>query len=282
MKMNPSPEMVYKEGDQLVVFSEENDTSSLVEMPELPEVQLMPTDAREEKKPGKVVILGYNETLPTILHELPEDVTDVMICSAKCDRDALREKLSDRPTMEISFFDGDYTKNRTLLKLAEMASHMVVLSDHTMDEEKADMQNIFTLLNLRDFKVRYGFEYNITMEMRREHNQRLVVADDNTDYVVSSNMSSLFLAQLAESPELTNVFREILSNEGSEFYLKTADLLQCAGDHTTAEIRKIALAQGYLVLGYMRNNSFACTFNPPLKETISLAPEDSLIVVGEM
>ena len=119
------------------------------------------------------------------------------------------------------------------------------------------------------------------MEMRREHNQRLVVSDDNTDFVVSSNMSALFLAQLAESPELTGVFSEILSNEGSEFYLKTAGFLQCAGERSVAEIRKIALAQGYIVLGYMKNNSFECTFNPPLKETITLDDDDSIIVVGE-
>ena len=183
--------------------------------------------------------------------------------------------------MQISFYDGDYTKNATLLELARIASHVVVLSDHNMDEEKADTQSIFVLLNLRDFKARFGFKYNITVEMRREHNQRLVESDDNTDYVVSSNMSALFLAQLAASPELTGAFREILSNEGSEFYLKTAGFLQCAGERSVAEIRNIALAQGYLVLGYMRAGTFECTFNPPLKEVLKLDRDDSIIVLGE-
>ena len=183
--------------------------------------------------------------------------------------------------MKVDFYDGDYTKNSVLLKRARMADHVVVLSDHSMDEEKADTQSIFVLLNLRDFKARYGFKYNITVEMRREHNQRLVASDDNTDYVVSSNMSALFLAQLAESPELTGAFNEILSNEGCEFYLKTAGFLQCDGERSIAEIRSIALAQGYLVLGYMKAGTFQCTFNPPLNEVPVLDKADSIIVLGE-
>ena len=278
--MNPAPDTVIQEGDRLLVFSEENDTSYLVEAPELSDVDLNKTVDACEKDPGKVVILGYNETVNTILHELPDNANDVLI-AGKCDKEAVRAAAADREGMELSFFDGDYTKNATLYKLAKMASHVVVLSDHSMDEEAADTQSIFVLLNLRDFKVRCGFKYNITVEMRREHNQRLVVSDDNTDYVVSSNMSALFLAQLAASPELTDAFREILSNEGSEFYLKTAGMLRCSGENNVAQIRRIALAQGYLVLGYMKAGSFECVFNPPLKEVIILEDDDSLIVVGE-
>ena len=234
----------------------------------------------EEKEPGRVVILGYNETVGTILRELPEDVTEVLI-AGRCDKDAVRASVADKEGMDISFYDGDYTRNSTLFKLAQMAAHIVVLSDHGIDEEKADTQSIFLLLNLRDFKARFGLKYNITVEMRREHNQRLVVSDDNTDYVVSSNMAALFLAQLAQSPELTGAFREILSNEGSEFYLKQAGALQCAGERSVAEIRSIALAQGYIVLGYMKGGSFECTFNPPLNEVITLDEADSIIVLGE-
>ena len=278
--MNPGPQEVCRVDDKLLIFSEEDDTSSLVSMPDLPKLDLKPSDQFEDNSAGKVVILGYNETIGTVLRELPEDVSDVLI-AGKCNKDVVLASVADREDMKVDFYDGDYTKNSVLLKLARMADHVVVLSDHSMDEEKADTQSIFVLLNLRDFKARYGFKYNITVEMRREHNQRLVASDDNTDYVVSSNMSALFLAQLAESPELTGAFNEILSNEGCEFYLKTAGFLQCDGERSMAEIRSIALAQGYLVLGYMKAGTFQCTFNPPLNEVPVLDKADSIIVLGE-
>ena len=278
--MNPGPQEVCRVDDKLLIFSEEDDTSSLVSMPDLPKLDLKPSDQFEDNSAGKVVILGYNETIGTVLRELPEDVSDVLI-AGKCNKDVVLASVADREDMKVDFYDGDFTKNSVLLKLARMADHVVVLSDHSMDEEKADTQSIFVLLNLRDFKARYGFKYNITVEMRREHNQRLVASDDNTDYVVSSNMSALFLAQLAESPELTGAFNEILSNEGCEFYLKTAGFLQCDGERSMAEIRSIALAQGYLVLGYMKAGTFQCTFNPPLNEVPVLDKADSIIVLGE-
>ncbi|MBR7187677.1 MAG: hypothetical protein IKD53_03890 [Clostridia bacterium] len=55
------------------------------------------------------------------------------------------------------------------------------------------------------------------------------MSDDRTDFVVTSSMSSLFLAQLAESPELIEVFQEILSNKGNELYLKSAEKLEMVG-----------------------------------------------------
>ena len=278
--MNPDPQEVFRSGDKLLVFSLEDDTSSLGPMPELPAPELKPADQFKDNSAGRVVILGYNETIGTVLRELPEDVSDVLI-AGKCNKEVVLASVADREDMKVDFFDGDFTKNSVLLKLAKMADHIVVLSDHSMDEEKADTQSIFVLLNLRDFKARYGLKYNITVEMRREHNQRLVASDDNTDYVVSSNMSALFLAQLAESPELTGAFNEILSNEGCEFYLKTAGRLQVAGEHTVAEIRSIALAQRYLVLGFMRNGSFDCSFNPPVNATLVLDEADSIVVLGE-
>ena len=107
-----------------------------------------------------------------------------------------------------------------------MAKHIVVLNDHDKDPEEADMESIFLLLNLRDIRKRFNLDFNITVEMQQEHNQKLVSRGDHTDFLVVSNMSSLILAQLAESPELIDVFREILSNEGNELYLKNVGLLR--------------------------------------------------------
>ncbi len=279
--LNPGLDEVIRESDHLVVFSEESDSSVVIPKSKIPEISLDPSTASTRSSAGKVVILGCNETISTILHELPEDVHDALI-AGNCDKAAIRAALSDRPGLSISFFDGDYTKSATLTLIAKQADHIVVLSDHTIDEEKADMQSTFLLLNLRDIKNRFGLNYNITVEMRREHNQSLVVSDDNTDYVVSSNMSALFLAQLAESPELTGAFREILSNSGNELYLKKSVELQCSGEHSISELRKLTLLQGYILLGYMRANTFKCTFNPPLNDTVDLTAEDSVIVLGEM
>jgi hypothetical protein len=139
---------------------------------------------------------------------------------------------------------------------------------------------IFLLLNLRDIRIRYHLRYNITAEMRIEKNQSLVVSDDHTDFVVASNMASLFLAQLAESPQLSGAFEEILSNEGNELFMKQASHINCAGTYTVSELRQIAFRQGYIFLGYL-STDFEYVFNPSLNETLNINNRDSIIVFGE-
>ncbi len=93
-------------------------------------------------------------------------------------------------------------------------------------------------------------------------------------------MSSLCLAQLAESPELVDVFREILSNEGNELYLKRAAQLGLTGTQTVRRLRERALAYRYSLLGYLRDGGES-VFNPPLDAEVTLGDADMLIILGE-
>ena len=160
-----------------------------------------------------------------------------------------------------------------------MAEHIVILNDHDKDPEEADMEAIFLLMNLRDIRKRYDLDFNITVEMQKEHNQKLVAYGDHTDFLVSSSMSALILAQLAESPELINVFREILSNEGNEIYLKNVGQLQLKGEYSVRSLRAMLLEQGYILLGYLDADKTS-RFNLPLDSMIAVDPNDNLIVLG--
>ncbi len=166
-----------------------------------------------------------------------------------------------------------------LSELAETAGHVVILNDHAKDPESADMEAIFMLLNLRDIRARRELDYNITVELRKENNHKLVGSGDHTDFLVSSSMSSMILAQIAECPELIEVYREILTNNGNELYLKNVGSLDLEGTHTVRSLRGIMLKHGYVMLGYLdaAKNS---RYNPPIDETVTLGKEDDLIVLG--
>ena len=92
-------------------------------------------------------------------------------------------------------------------------------------------------------------------------------------------MSALILAQLAESPELISVFKEILSNEGNELYLKNVGELRLEGAYTVRSLRYMLLEQGYILLGYLDANKNS-RFNLPLEGIITANPDDYLIVLG--
>ena len=283
--LNPGPDECVQSGDRLLVFSEEEDSAvlreSYISLRELPRTE-EDGEAAPEKDKG-TVILGYNSSLHVILRELPENVDHVYLAGIPQTR-GVRERLQRTVAprgLAIEFLDNEegFRSEEALLELARLGRHIVVLNDHGKDEEAADLETIFLILHLRDLRTRYGLRFNITAEMRTEHNQNLVASEDHTDFVVASSMSSLFLAQLAESPELIDVFREILSNEGNELYLKEVERYHLEGAYTVRELRELMLRHGYIFLGYV-NEEKDSLFNLPLEETVELRAGDALIVLG--
>ena len=279
--LNPEPGLKLCVDDRILVFSEESDSARLTEAPIEagggPDV-IVP----EVEESTDTVIIGHNETLPTILFELPENVSHVYLVDQRTTEQerGVLERIAEKRGITLTYYEGDPRAEQVLLELANMAGHIVILSDHDRDDEEADMEAMFLLLNLRDIRKRYGLEFNITVEMQKEHNQKLVGRGDHTDFLVSSSMSSLILAQLAESPELIDVFREILSNAGNELYLKPVSSMRLEGRRTVRELRRIMLKQGFIFLGRLDAEKYSW-FNQPLDEELELTKEDNLIVLGE-
>ena len=283
MQLNPPSDYRFKEGDRVLVFSEEDDSAKLEEalQDDVFESEIHLSAALPEGQTDAVII-GYNEMLKSILRELPGNVSRVYLAGAelKEKQQAALEKIASRRGLILNYCEGDLQEEEFLTDLANMAAHIVILNDHTKEEEEADMETIFRLLHLRDIRTRFGLQFNITVEMQKEHNQYLVGRGDHTDFLVTSSMSSLFLAQLAESPELFDVFREILSNAGSELYLKQAKEFGLDGTYSIREIRRVVLRYGYLLLGLMGTDKHS-RYNLPLEEMIELAADDEIIVLGE-
>ena len=279
MRLNPSADTVIRPEDQLLVFSEDRDSIRLTDG--AADAARAAAAAREEADTS-ALILGHNASLPVILRELPENVRRVLL-AGKRGGEADQAKLAEvaaRRGLRVEYSDAELAEEGALEALAKDAEHVVILNDHEKEEEEADMEAIYLLLNLRDIRARLGARFNITTEMRRERNQDLVEDNDRTDFVVASSMSSMILAQLSESPELLGAFREILSNEGNEIFLKKASQLGIRGRLTVRSLRKIAAEQGYVLLGTMDAERESC-FNPPLDTEVDAGEETTLIVLGE-
>lgn len=280
--LNPDADMRLERGDRLLVFCEESDSARLLPAPTLPPIEPLPP-YQNTLSSGRLVIIGCNEFLPTILFELSEDVSSVTLADVREDfRDAALQAASRRKTkLSVTFFEKSTAELSTLEELAKAADHIVLLSDRSRSDDEADMHSIFNIMTLRDIRDRFDLHFNITAEMRLEINQNLLIPDTHTEFILSSNMSALFLAQLSESPELIKVFDELLTNEGNEVYLKTAKELHCEGAWTGMELRRRLLPQHYVMIGYMDAESWQCSFDFTLEDSVTLKPDDKLIVIGE-
>ena len=279
--LKPPADCRLLKSDKLLVFSEERDSVKL-EDPVSGQLTVPEALSDNAHKSTNTVIIGHNEALPVIIKELPENVSQVYLAGQNTSaemQDEL-ERLASERELRLDYYQGDLGSEKGLTELAGMAKHIVILNDHEQEPEEADTETIFLLLNLREIRKRFGLKFNITVEMQNEHDQMLVSRGDHTDFLVSSSMSALILAQLSENPELIDAFKEILSNDGNELLLKKVEKMHLEGTYTVRELRLSMLKQGYILLGDMDSEKHS-TFNRSLDDKVTLTSEDKLIVLGE-
>lgn len=287
-RLNPEPGYTVEAGDKLLVFCEDPDALTLENACD---VQPHPKAAGAQgHSADTILILGVNEEISTVLQELPEDTRLVRIAGA--DEEAqkeIRECIVDMQKAGHSGLTVEFVRDTvpkhldSLEAIINDAAHIVLLNDHEKDADEADTENIIRILNLRTIREEKGLRFNITAELRRELSQKLADSGDSTDFVVASNMISLFLSQLADRPNLEPVLAELLSNRGNEIYLKTALQLQLPEELTVREARMLALENGYIMIGYMDAEGGASepVFNPPLDRALRPGSDDLFIVIGE-
>ena len=279
--LNPAGDEILRAGDGLIYYADEKDAIRFEDGGSIE--KSMPMNVQTSVQPEKVAVIGYNEVLDTIIRELPEDVSEVILADiSEEEEEKIRQMVPD--DRKLSFCHDDMTDEKELQKLTEHVRHVVVLSRHDIEEDEADLEAMILILKLRDIKKRLGYAFTLTAEMRRERNRKLLLTGDEIDFIVASDMASLVVAQIAESPELTGVFKDLLSNTGSEMYLKRAEAFGLSGRAVSVRLlRETVLSSGYVFLGWVRheNGTHQAAVNPALNETITFDGDDEIIVIGE-
>ena len=278
--LNPQEDFRIAEGDSVLVFSENAGEIRLTEngVPD----ETVPTAEINKDTPTEAAIIGRGGKLKVILRELPENVTSVTLVGDREITDGERNELNGiagERGLALEYMSGNPGEPGVMLEVAKKFSHIVLLGDSETPGDEADMETMMLLLNFRDIRDRFGLRFNLTVEMRNESSQILAGAGDNTDFLVNTSMSSLILAQLAENPELTGFFTEILSNTGNEIYLKNAGSAGLCGNHSVAGLRKALLNAGYILLGYVDANRRSAFLQSP-GDSVTLCDGDDLIVIG--
>ena len=311
--LNPEPKTRIKKDDKLILLQEDNGefekylTSIVAE-----EAPKEITHHNEEKVYKKTVIFGYSTKIPTIINEsrsyLSEDSEFIIVWD---DDDGINQTVltaKDKKKQETikkineiknngAKIKGPYFKD--LYKGKEYAKFLsskgvgcvLILSDYSIDPEVNDANVLGMLLRVREFKESNHKEYSITTEMVKSENKELAVVKENSDYIVSEDITNKIITQISENADLHMVFDELLKKEGAEIYMhKFGDYLSdYLVDKTELdklmldykEMFKIAAKKGHTLIGYRDDDTKECHINPPKNEPIPYNKENSFIVLGE-
>lgn len=293
-QLNPAPGEVIVPGDRIVVLSEDAGRIRIGDRPAEVERDAILAAAVAEGAPERTLLLGWNARGPLVVRELEQYVapgSEVVVVSAL-----------PRVTEEVAELEGLVnihaqglvadTTSRAVLDRLDVASfaHVVVLCESDdRPTDVADGRTVVTLLHLRDIGARRGRPFSIVSEMLDVRNRELAEVAQADDFIVSAKVLSSLLAQIAETPDLADVFRDLFDADGAELYVREAAAYVAPGREVTfATVQAAAQARNEVAVGYRIAASaldpaaaYGVVLNPPRDVRRAFAPGDRIVVLAE-
>ena len=296
LQLSPPMESRIESGDQVFALAADDDTIRLSGSSLTPVDETIVRSSRESvsPKPEKCLILGWNRSGTTIVHELDNYVPPGSQVTVVADvyniEKQIRAQGGKLKNQKLVVMEGETTDRDLLNELhVEEYDHVIVLAYSTLDPQEADAKTLVTLLHLRDMAEKDETPFSIVSEMLDLRNRELAQATKVDDFVVSEHLVSLMMSQLSENSELFNVFTDIFDPEGAEIYLKPI------GDYVTTgqsinfyTVIEAARRRGETAIGYRieaessdSKKSYGVHTNPKKSEKASYKPGDKVIVIAE-
>jgi ion channel POLLUX/CASTOR len=293
IRLNPPAETEISAGDEIILIAEDDSAIELSgdRAPEIDAGAIHKAPPREQA-PERTLLLGWNDRAPKIVSELDHYVhpgSEVTVVTPGGPISSTHfEGLKNQ---EISARVGDITDRRVLDGLGVASyDHVIVLGDPDgTDPNATDSKTLVTLLHLREIAERSGQGFSIVSEMLDVRNRELAEVTGADDFIVSDHLASLMMCQVSENRELSTVFEDLISAEGSELYLKPATDYVKAGVplnfHTAVEA---ARRRGEIAVGYRlrsettdADSSYGVYLNPAKSRRVTFGEQDKLIVLAE-
>ena len=170
------------------------------------------------------------------------------------------------------------------------SAHILVLAyrDH-LDDEAADAKTLVTLLLLREIAETQDLDLSIVSEMLDDRNRKLAEVTKTDDFIVSDNLMSLMMSQIAENPSLSELYNGLFAADGAEVYLRPAEWYVTLG--TPVDFYSVAAGaakRGETAIGYRDatpvgagDGQASIRINPPKTESFTFGPGDRIIVFAE-
>jgi hypothetical protein len=299
--INPPMDTIIKTNDKVIAISADDDKVVVSGRTEIDIIEnamalSLPKEGRyNHKNQDKVLILGFNENAETIIRELDNYVAKGSLVTLSADFQGNKADLEDKcfknlKNINLECFEADINNRQVLDNLTEKNySHIVILSYHNLDLQKADAKTLITLLHLRDISRKKNISFSLISEMQDIKNRALAEIAQVNDFIVSNRLLSLLMTQISENKSLNLVFADLFNSEGSEIYLKEAakyvNITESVNYCTVVEAaaRHGEVAIGYKILKKEKSaeENYGIHVNPSKSEMISFSANDSIIVIAE-
>ncbi|XP_058091286.1 ion channel POLLUX-like isoform X2 [Magnolia sinica] len=270
--INPDDDYVLKEGDEILVIAEDDDTYAPGLLPEVLEAFLAP---------GSELWM---------FNEVPEKEREKRLIDGGLE-------LLGLANIRLVHREGNTVIRRHLESLPlETFDSILILADESLEDSvvHSDSRSLATLLLIRDIQSKRlpykeaktstprhaGFSHSswiremqqasdksiIISEILDSRTRNLVSVSRISDYVLSNELVSMALAMVAEDKQINRVLEELFAEEGNEMCIRPAEFyLYDQEELCFYDIMVRARQRREIVIGYRLANAEGAIINPALK-----------------
>jgi Trk K+ transport system NAD-binding subunit len=293
--LNPDMNYIIKKEDQLIIIAQDDSKINRLLIPkEILPVNFIP-DAKKEKELETTLILGWNDKGKKIIEELDHYVIKGSSVSILGEVDDIKDSLTllseELQNITLYFQHGNINDRNTLDELRiDSFNHIIVLSYMNKGSiQISDAITLICLVHLRDISEKAGKDFSVVSEMLDVQNRELAEVAKADDFIVSDNLLSLLMTQIAENKDLEMVYENLFSDEGAEIYLNPVEeYLDLSKPVDFYQVIESASNQGHTAIGFrslqpeiVNNGKFGIVLNPIKSNQIKFEQGDFLIVLAE-
>ncbi|KAI3936888.1 hypothetical protein MKW92_027098 [Papaver armeniacum] len=270
--LNPDDDYVLKEGDEILVIAEDDDTYSPGPIPEVLEA-----------------LLAQGSEL-WMFNEVPIEERERKLVDGGLD-------ISGLANLTLVHRHGNAVIRRHLESLPlETFDSILILADESLEDSivHSDSRSLATLLLIRDIQSKrlpykeakssslrhVGFSHSswiremqqasdksiIISEILDSRTRNLVSVSRISDYVLSNEFVSMALAMVAEDKQINRVLEELFAEEGSEMCIRPAEFyLYDQEELCFYDIMRRGQQRQEIVVGYRLSTADRAVINPQQK-----------------
>ncbi|MCB2224591.1 MAG: hypothetical protein KQH83_10535 [Actinobacteria bacterium] len=295
LAVNPPQDRVLRASDRLLVVAEDDSTITFSDHPVAEPSRPARVTERLAREQERYLLVGRTPKSPLVLSELskyvlPGSSVDVVPRMHPDGGAPAGIPAAGAGGLVVSTMDVDPLLPETWTSIEPSSYHAIVLlsegDEHRLPDQ-IDAETILILLLIRRALEERGAPgTTVITELVESENQPLAASTGVNDFVISSRLVSMLLAQMSEEPSMHDVYEQLLQEEGSEIYLKPASLYleELPAEVPFADLIGLAAGRGEVCIGVRTGrpgDPGGVLLAPPKTDLIAVGPGDSLVVLAE-
>lgn len=274
----PPMDHVIEEGDSLFVIAEDDSAISFTGIPEIEPAPPAGGLAAVGPEEGKLLVIGWSDLGGRIVSEL-----DGMLAPGATLRIVVDPEVIDPAAVAVpaTTHDVEVGADTGVANLDVQGYDQIFVLGYRghLPPPDADARTLLTIITLNRALAGLEKRPRVVAEVLESRTVPIAATAGIDDFVVSDDLASLLMAQLAENPRLAAVFGHLFGSAGPTIAMQPSRRYVADGAYAWGPVVLAVAATGDVALGY-RTRGGEVVVNPKGPEPIALGGGDEIVVLA--